>query len=994
MHALLWISLCSKTAYAQVIPDGSLSTSVNSTDNIHFTIENGDNAGTNLFHSFDEFSIAAGGSVHFENAADIGIIFSRVTGSNHSSIDGTISANGSADLFLLNPNGIVFGSNAKLNIGGSFIGSTAEALIFEDGTIFGADPGETTLILTMSAPVGLQMGIASSAINTDVGSQLIVEPRKTLALVGRELSLQGTTLRANDGHIELGAVRGSQMVMLSYSQSNVVFDYIDATRYGPIDLDQATTVDVSGDNSGSIQTYGSKIRLLNGASFNGTVLESGAGESIRVSASESLQLSGIDATTGSSSMINSAIAPDATGTSSNITIKTPLLRMRDGAIIGFNGYGSGQLGELQVTAEQIELVGFHPFLPVPTGLFSWVRPGSFTNGGTINISTQRLNLIDGGQIYVLTEGLGKSGDITVEANAIRATNQPHDGIYPSGVSNTVFPRGQGHAGRLTINAQDIFLFDGSLVLNGTFGDGNGGDLLVNATNITAQGTRVKAIEALNIEGSESGFVSSAFTGSTGAGGNISVDAQTITLLDGAEINSSSGPVSEGGNILINADEITVRGEGDFGNSPALIGSGVDPGFQGDAGNLTINTQTLNLSETGSIFVDTRGQGNGGNLSINASERIDIDGGGLSTNSILFGSSTIGARVLESSVGDGGTVTITTPQLTLRNGGVISSANQGQGLAGSITIEAGLIEMIGTQPNSGLPSQISATSDNKFDAGDVFVTADQLRLQQGATIAVSNERNGPAGDLTINAARIELADSSSLRADVTAGNQGNININSQFLLLSNQSDITTNATGAANGGNITLISPLIVGRNNSDIVANAVKGKGGNINITTEGLLGLELRDQLTPDNDITASSQFGVSGTVAINNPEADDSSQVLELSNVLVDVTQLVRPGCSVDDDQFVLAGRGGLPTNPLGPLSGDRPWIDLRNLSEFVGHRVGNTMSDRAPDPTGATFDISPAPIEATAWQVNSSGQIELRAMNLATVTPSAYTHCATAF
>ena len=144
-------------AYSQVKSDNTTNTIVNTSGN-NFDILNGIQKGNNLFHSFTEFSIPTGGSATFNNSTNVVNIINRVTGGNISNIDGIIKANGNANLFLINPSGIVFGENAALNIGGSFLGTTAESILFEDGFEFSAVNPQNEPLLTVSVPLGLQMG--------------------------------------------------------------------------------------------------------------------------------------------------------------------------------------------------------------------------------------------------------------------------------------------------------------------------------------------------------------------------------------------------------------------------------------------------------------------------------------------------------------------------------------------------------------------------------------------------------------------------------------------------------------------------------------------------------------------------------------------------------------------------------------------------------------------------------------------------------------------
>lgn len=150
--------LFSYPALTQVIPDTTLqnNSSITTEGNTNI-INGGTQAGDNLFHSFEQFSIPTNGTAQFNNSIDIQNIFSRVTGGSISNIDGLIRANGAANLFLINPNGIIFGSNARLDIGGSFIGSTVSSVNFGDGRQSSASQPQATPLLTINVPTGLRI---------------------------------------------------------------------------------------------------------------------------------------------------------------------------------------------------------------------------------------------------------------------------------------------------------------------------------------------------------------------------------------------------------------------------------------------------------------------------------------------------------------------------------------------------------------------------------------------------------------------------------------------------------------------------------------------------------------------------------------------------------------------------------------------------------------------------------------------------------------------
>lgn len=134
------IASCEGSALAQITPDttlGNENSTVTSTGEVD-SINGGATRGANLFHSFGEFNINEGRAAVFTNPTGIENILTRVTGANPSNILGTLGVAGNANLFLMNPNGIIFGANARLDIGGSFVGTTANAITFGEQGFFSA----------------------------------------------------------------------------------------------------------------------------------------------------------------------------------------------------------------------------------------------------------------------------------------------------------------------------------------------------------------------------------------------------------------------------------------------------------------------------------------------------------------------------------------------------------------------------------------------------------------------------------------------------------------------------------------------------------------------------------------------------------------------------------------------------------------------------------------------------------------------------------------
>ena len=1023
---------------AQVIPDNSLGSessivtpNVTVKDAIADFIEGGAVRGNNLFHSFSEFNVGNGGNVYFANPDGVTNILNRVTGNNASEIFGTLGVDGAANLFLLNPNGIVFGENAALDVSGSFIATTADSYIFDNGIKYSASNPDIPPLLTIDLPVGVQMGNNPGSItvqgtghnlgldpftfapirdNRPVG--LEVESGNTLMLLGGEVNLTGGNLTAPKGSVELGSVGATERVGLNSTNNGLTFDYGDS-NFADINLTKAASIEVSGSGGGNINLRGKNISVVDNSAIIANTLGTDNGGNIGLTASESVK---VISTKGEfPSSILTQIEVGATGDGGNLTVDAKDFEIT--GLISTSTFGAGNGGDLTVNTESIEIKKASP-QGIPSGLYSNVAfPSATGKGGNLTVNSDRIILENGGQISAGTFGTGNSGDLTVDAESIEIRGVSQGNI--SGLFSTVaFPSATGKGGNLTVNSDRIILEDGGWIASGTFGAGNSGDLTVDAESIEIRGvsqgnisglfSTVGSLEATGDGGNlmvnsdriilENGGQISAGTFGAGNSGDLTVDAESIEIKKASPVfptglYSTVGSLEatgDGGNLMVNSDRIILEDGGRIasgtfgaGNSGDLTVDaesieirgveGISTGLYstvgsleatGDGGNLMVNSDRIILEDGGLIGAGTFGIGNSGNVSIEASDSIKIDG--ITSFTTLQGENQIFASGLFASVentgtGDGGNLTIETPQLHILNGGQIRVSTSGQGNGGNLTIEsnnlhllsggqisassfglgnagnikiqANNIELLGVLPNElvldieqeSLPSSISAFSQGEFAAGSITIESNNLNLSDRGNISVSNLGTGNSGNLYITANELNLDRSATIEARVNAGARGNINLTTDNITLDNRSQITVQATGTATGGNINIDnSNLILARNNSDIKANAEFGSGGNISILTELIF-----TDLT--SDIDASSEFGLDGVVEVKSPDSQKELGEVVLPENITDLSSLITVTCSANDNNAVaVIGNGGIPESPYQTQSIDTTWNDLRPVKQ----------------------------------------------------------------
>lgn len=602
---------------AQIVPDATLRVNSNITmeGNNTTAITGGTEAGSNLFHSFEQFSVPTGSAVYFKNASSILNIMTRVTGSSISNIDGLIRANGVANLFLINPNGIVFGPNASLNIGGSFVGTTASTIKFADGISFDAKSHGTEPLLTVSIPVGLEFGENAGSIRVfgdgqgirknseiiDTTTGLRVQPNQTLALVGGNIELSGATLKTAGGQIELGSVTGVGFVNLISTNKGWTLGYSGIPTFGEIQLSEATAVDASGNGGGNIQIQARKLILESGSQIESSTLGAGTGGTLKIKTSDSITLMGLaEVSSFFNTNISSLVYPRATGAGGNVKIETGQLKIQDGAGIAAGTRSFGNAGSIEILAyDSVEIVR------KPTGnsgssITSLAQRRSTGSGGNIKIETMRLSLRSGGVISSGTFGQGSGGNVFINASeGVEVIGKSLTGNSPSRISART--GGTGNAGNLVIETGLLTVTDGGRVniggekipnnLNFQTGQGNAGSLLIKAESINLDRGTITA----STEG-----------GTKGEGGDIFLYSSDLRLRNSV-ITAKAGGNGNGGNIFIKTDTIVA-----FDNSSITANA-----FEGRGGNIRINTQGLFFSPN-SVITASSERGINGTVEINVS----------------------------------------------------------------------------------------------------------------------------------------------------------------------------------------------------------------------------------------------------------------------------------------------------------------------------------------------------------------------------------------
>ncbi|MEQ8382768.1 MAG: S-layer family protein [Coleofasciculus sp. A1-SPW-01] len=892
----------SKIAHAQVIPDDTLpqNTVVTKDGNIS-EIQQGTRVGDNLFHSFEEFSVFEGSTAFFNLEMinqDVQNIISRVTGNTPSKINGTIKVNNAANLFLINPQGIVFGANAQLDVDGSFLASTANSIQFPDGREFSATNFSTPPLLSINVPIGLQFGSNPAPISNQSTAGLQVNSGQTLALVGGELRFPGGHLTASQGRIELGSVGDNSFVQITPTMNGFTLGYEGVDNFQDINLSQQSVVDVSGEGSGFINIQGGQVNL-----------------------SQASQI--LANTTGNRD-------------GGDITIQAEQLNLKEGAFVSASTFGDGAAGRLMVNAALVEIIGIRNLQEVldtlfeektitlpelGTGLFSL----SFGSGAanSLIINTETLSLQEGGFISTSPFSTGSGGDMMVRAS---------ESVELVGSELFADSYGKGDAGQITVQTRQLRASEGGGIFNSTFDAGRGGNVLIQASDsIELMGTTPDGRF-------KSSIASNAFEDATQATGNVIIETRRLTIQDGAGIGGATLGAAQGGTIKIQASE-SVELIGTSANGLELSSLNTQSFGKGAAGDIEVYTRRLVLRDGGVISTTTQDAGRAGRVVIRASESVEVSGvsaDGKFPSSLRSDASSDSVPSgfipppQTEVLGEAGDVTIETGRLIIRDGAEVTVNGEKFAAAGNLRVDADLIWL-----KNG--SRISATTRAGTE-GNITLQTQNLLLQNQSQIS-TNAENANGGNIRIDTGNLVALNNSDISANAQAGAGGRVTVNAfgifgtQFReALTPESDITaTSALGAEFKGIV-------------NINIQAIDPNQGLIRLPENFI---EPNNQIVTACDVEQGNSFVVTGrgglpedpTQTLRGRTLWQDLRVLALNEEEGDYVETLHvpsgSGASRDVTVESLGDRGESPSERRSPIVEAQGWIiNSQGQVELVAH------------------------------------------------------------
>jgi filamentous hemagglutinin family protein len=852
---LIWSSLI-QAASAQIQPDATLGPDRSIVTNQTIKalpsqlIQGGTIRGGNLFHSFEQFNVQSGQGTYFANPTGITNILTRVTGSNLSRIDGTLGVLGNANLFLLNPNGILFGAGAKLDLSGSFTASTAGSIgLGPNGSFNAIVPNQSNLLsikpnVYFSAAAG-QAPIKPTQIKpigdlTNSGN-LTVNPGQTLGLYGSTVYQFGN-LTASGGTVEVlgdrvGLMSGSSIDVSAPIQAGSVFVGGDLKGAGALPLAQVTYVDKNASVNANAIVPGFSNNSPNG---NGGQIVIWGDQTLR--AYGTINAKGIGSGTGGFVETSSRGHLNVTGLKVNVqapTIAGTWLLDPHNVILSYAYQATNPLLAGIFTPSSDDTMIYIPHIEeaLNAGNNVTIETGS-TGNQAGNITAMGFGMEFNNSIPV-TLTFGAANNINFDGFGIEAKQAPVSFVFDAGNDITVKSGGIGTAGGsmsltagrsigllgigfgtvsapIVVNAKQDILVDGagldagssSVTLIADEARSRQGKIEINAAGLSATGgITITAPEKIAIS---SAGIDSIYDGTLQAA-PIRISAREVTITN-AGVTSEPTGTGQGSDLLVNAENFSIT----FGSVVTRTRGA------GRAGDVFLNANQI-IMENFSLQSWTVGSGRGGDVTVQA-KTVKLDkAGSISTQSGVYYSSQV--EEVPEATGDAGNLTFRADTIDMSGQSNLGSETRSFGNAGNILLEAKTV-------NVGKQSQISNFTKAQGNAGNLTIVAtDSINVNDGI-FTTSTEGSGRGGNLNLTTDRFNLLDGGVQASAFSSGQGGKTTI--QANVLNNDAGFILGlANGSGNAGD-TQITVNKLNSTNNAVISNSNYGAGNAGNITITG----------------------------------------------------------------------------------------------------------------------------------------------------------------
>ncbi|WP_161607258.1 two-partner secretion domain-containing protein [Prochlorothrix hollandica] len=700
---------------------------------------------------------------------------------------------------------------------------------------------------------------------------------------GAEGSSGGITIRTGS----LSLRDGAQLDSSTFGKGNA--GAIDITATGDIvlagDSSQGfisgvfSEVDTYAEGSaGGITIRTGSLSLLDGAFVATSTYGKGNAGKLDITATGDISLVGENSSVSGSRLL-SRVESGAEGSSGGITIRTGSLSLRDGAQLDSSTFGKGNAGAIDITATGDMVLAGETSQGSISGFFSEVESEAEGSSGGITIRTGSLFLRDGAEVTASTVGKGDAGAIDINATGdISLAGESSQGLG-SRIFSTVESEAEGSSGGITIHTGSLSLLDGTILTANTYGKGNAG-----AIDITATGDISLAGE--DSDGLGSRLLSRVESGAEGSSGGITIRTGSLSLRDGAQLDSNTSSKGNAGAIDITATgEISLAGE-DSQGFVSGFSSEVESGAEGSSGGISIRTGSLSLRDGTLIAASTYGKGNAGTIDITATGDISLAG----ENSQDLGSLML-SQVQAGAEGNSGGITIRTSSLSLLDGAGLTASTFGQGDAGKLDIIAtGDISLAGENSQgfyTGLFSHVEAGAEG--NSAGITIRTGSLSLRDGAQLSASTFGQGDAGTIDITAT-----------GDIVVAGE-----DSQGFVSGILSQVESGAEGSAGG--ITIDTGSLSLRDGAKLTASTLgKGDAGTVQIQATDSVILQGQTETGAGSQILSQVAAGATGNaneISITTPQltllegaviAADTAGTGNASSLAVNVSDLITLGAN----------------------------------------------------------------------------------------------------